>query len=72
MEKRPRPDGFDYNEPDPKGIRCPVCNQSGMNRTGLELVGYYSTSTMVGYASPCSSGCNYGLQLNIPHKKKVK
>lgn len=59
--KRPRPDGWDYDIPDPEEIRCPECNPDGMNRTGLKPWGYIGTSTTSFYANRCKNNCNNGI-----------
>ena len=57
---KPRPEGFDYQQPDPTEQRCPNCNQNGRNRTGLVTVGLVGALTTVGYAIECGK-CKNGL-----------
>lgn len=57
----PRPEGFDYKQPDPVETRCPICNPNGMNRTGLKSVGYMGASTTCGYGISCPNQCKNGL-----------
>jgi hypothetical protein len=57
-----RPEGFDYEKPDPVKDRCQYCNQDGVNRTGLQPIGWVRTSTTTAWAKRCEGGCNYGLK----------
>ena len=57
---RPRPAGFDYNQPDPKKTRCMACNPDGFNRTGLRPVKWIGSSSTGQYGVPC--GCKAGLK----------
>ena len=67
MMERPRPEGFDYTKPDPVDVRCPICNQDGMNRTGLRPVCYWGASSTCICGVRCN--CNNGL---IPQLKNEK
>ena len=58
---QPRPDGFDYKQPDEKSLRCPICNKDGLNRTGWMAMSFVGASTQV-WAIKCSAGCKYGLK----------
>ncbi len=53
-----RPDGFDFNTPDPEEWRCPSCNHDGMNRTGWRPLGYIGSSTTTVYAVTCGHCVN--------------
>ena len=57
----PRPEGFDYEKPDPAPNRCTLCNRDGMNRTGLQAIGLVGVGTMTHHARPCPEGCDKGL-----------
>ena len=58
----PRPIGYDYSRPDPEYVRCPHCNQDGMNRTGLVAYAMIGTSTTNFWAYRCPKGCMNGLK----------
>jgi len=62
MSDRPRPDGFDYHQPDPEDCRCIVCNLDGMNRSGLYPFAYVGSFTTLAYAIACPNAlCKNGL-----------
>jgi hypothetical protein len=60
---RPRPEGFDYQQPDPEEERCPVCNPHGMCRTGNVPIAYVGTLTSSVYVQRCPANCFNGLKM---------
>lgn len=56
----PRPRGFDSDEPDLEGLRCPRCNRHGMHRTGLEAVSLYGATSTVMRMEETRYGFAYG------------
>ncbi len=58
----PRPEGFDFTQPDPESERCPVCNPDGRNRTGLRPTDCIGTLTTAMYGVPCEAKCRHGLR----------
>jgi hypothetical protein len=60
--ERPRPDEFDYTQPDHLVRRCMNCNRNGMNRTGLRLIGHIGTTTTGYYGIRCEKLCDNGLK----------
>ena len=58
----PRPVGFDYTIADEERLRCPECNLSGYNRTGLRPTMMYGATSTVFFAERCPLECNDGLK----------
>jgi len=58
---RPRPEGFDYSQPDPDEDRCPVCNPNGMRRTGNVPIGFIGNLSGCVYVQRCPNACFDGL-----------
>lgn len=61
---KPRPEGFDYSRPDAKRHRCVVCNEDGMNRTGLKPIRFWGACSTVAWAIRCPNKCCNGLKGN--------
>ena len=59
---KPRPEGFNYSNPDPENTRCRTCNSDGMNRTGLKVNGYVGATVTSMYGIRCPIiNCDKGL-----------
>lgn len=61
QETSPRPNGFDFSQPDCLEDRCQVCNPDGMNRTGMLPVEPVGASVSSWYAIMCPARCRKGL-----------